>query len=336
MGKGVFAMKQPVKLLMIGSGLAALGAVALGSASVAITGKLVRIALDRDLPARMDPQGKNRDRIAGSAGDLGYMEELRQAGLRLQRERLERVTLLARDGERLVGHWRPCEKPGRVILAMHGWRSSWHRDFGIIADFWKDNGCSVLFAEQRGQGNSGGAYMGFGMTERYDCLDWVRWINSRTGGRLPVYLGGVSMGAATVLMAAGLDLPENVKGIVADCGFTSAREIWKHVARNNLHLAYGHRAALVDALCQKRIQLRSDACSAPEALRNTKIPVLFVHGTHDRFVPVEMTYENYQACAGPKRLFVVPGADHGESYLKDPSGYREAMTSFWEWAEKKL
>jgi fermentation-respiration switch protein FrsA (DUF1100 family) len=144
------------------------------------------------------------------------------------------------------------------------------------------------------------------------------------------------MGAATVLMAAGLDLPENVKGIVADCGFTSAREIWKHVARNNLHLAYGHRAALVDALCQKRIQLRSDACSAPEALRKTKIPVLFVHGTHDRFVPVEMTYENYQACAGPKRLFVVPGADHGESYLKDPSGYREAMTSFWEWAEKKL
>ena len=213
---------------------------------------------------------------------------------------------------------------------MHGWRSNWSQDFGTIAPFWFDNDCAVLFAEQRGQGNSGGDYMGFGLLERYDCLDWINWVNERTEGRLPIYLGGVSMGATTILMTAGFELPENVQGIVADCGFTSPHAIWKHVVENNFHLPYGLYSRAAKDIYEKRNQVPSDSYSTTKALANCKVPVLFIHGTDDNFVPIEMTYENYKACVSEKRLFVVPGAEHGMSYLVDKDGYETAVKQFWD------
>lgn len=91
----------------------------------------------------------------------------------------EQVTITAQDGTSLVGHWYPCDGAKRVIIAMHGWRSSWCSDFGLTAEFLHANHCSVLFAEQRGQNSSGGDYMGFGVTEQFDCLDWVHWGRSK-------------------------------------------------------------------------------------------------------------------------------------------------------------
>ena len=165
------------------------------------------------------------------------------AGLEPDQERLrksphEMVRITAHDGKVLVGHW--FERPGaqRVILAVHGWRSLWYRDFGASQDFYRDEHCHVLYIEQRGQGQSEGDFIGFGMLERLDLPDWVTWINARCGDRLPVYLAGISMGATTVLLAADLDFPANVKGLMADCGFTSADAIWRHVADDNLHVPY--------------------------------------------------------------------------------------------------
>ncbi len=108
--------------------------------------------------------------------------------------------------------------------------------------------------EQRGQNNSAGDYMGFGMLERYDCLEWIKWVNEQNVEGLPIYLAGVSMGAATVLMTTDLGLPENVHGAIADCGFTSPHAIWKHVVENNLHMPYGIHEKAVNALCKKKIQ----------------------------------------------------------------------------------
>ena len=322
-------MKKAVKPLLIGSGIAALGMVAAGAASVAATGSLVKIAMDRQLPRRYRYGEKGRTRLTGSPADHAMLQTLAAAGKRLQAAGCRPMQLTARDGTRLTGHWRSAPDPKRVILAMHGWRSSWDREFGVIADFWYEQGCSVLFAEQRGQGSSGGEYMGFGMTEQYDCLDWVRLINEKTGGTMPIYLGGVSMGVTTVLMASGLPMPANVRGIVADCGFTSPKAIWQHVAKHNLHMPYGPREALVDALCRRRIHMASGDYSTVEALRKTRLPVLLIHGEADSFVPVEMTYENYRACGSSKKLLVVPGAGHGGSYLKDPEAYRQALVDFW-------
>lgn len=298
--------------------------------SAAVTRELVSAAMDRD--GRKLPGGRRK--LSGSNLRANELEPALRAAECLQKRRSRRVEIMARDGERLVGHWLAAEKPQRVILAMHGWRSSWAKDFGMVSDFWYRNGCSVLYAEQRGQCESGGKYMGFGLTERYDCLDWLDTVKRLSGGDLPVYLCGVSMGAATVLMAAGLKLPPCVKGIMADCGYTSVHDIWKHVLERNLHLSYRLHGPLAERMCRRKIHMGTRDQSTVDALRKCRVPVLFVHGTADSFVPVEMTYENYRACGAPKRLFVVPGAEHGMSYLTDQVGYEKNMREFWHECEK--
>ncbi len=321
------------KHVLIGTGVIAGCAALVGGASRVVTHKLVELALDRKTPYQSG--NRARGRLSGSETIANAQREATEAAERLSAMPHERVEITSRDGLTLVGHWFPCEHAQRTVLAMHGWRSGWARDFGVVSESWRRENCNVLYAEQRAQGGSEGEYMGFGLLERYDCADWVDWINTRVGTTLPVCLAGVSMGATTVMMAAGLPLPENVRSIIADCGFTSAHAIWKHVSENNLHLRYsGLRKAAVEELCRKKLQLSPDDCTTQEALRqNRDIPVLFVHGTEDHFVPVEMTYENYQACSAPKQLLIVPGAEHGMSYFTDRKRYEDAVRQLWRQAE---
>ena len=321
-------MKKRTRNLIIGAGLTAVGIGTATAISYNLTKKLIKIAMDRELPEAMV---KKREKLTGANGDYSeFNTALEQGAKKLANSNCEQISINSHDGIKLAGHWHGCEHPKRVIVAMHGWRSDWCRDFGTIADFWHDNDCCVLYAEQRGQGNSGGDYMGFGLMERYDCLDWINWVNTKTGGELPVYLCGVSMGATTILMSAGFNLPENVKGIIADCGFTSPHAIWKHVVERNLHIPYdGIRGAIASDMCKKKISIGAKDYSATEAMKECKVPVLFIHGSDDKFVPVEMTYENYKACSAPKRLLIVPGAEHGMSYFTDKATYEETVLKFW-------
>ena len=203
---------------------------------------------------------------------------------------------------------------------MHGWRSVWYNDFSLSAPIWLQNGCSILIPEQRGQNASGGDYLTFGLLERYDCRDWALWADRRCEGRLPIYLSGISLGASTVLMAASLPFPPSVRGVIADCGFTSPKAILKYVAEH---------------MFRERVGIAPDAFSTTEALARTKLPVLLIHGEDDHFVPVEMTHENYEACASEKRLLLVPGAGHGLSFCVDETAYKNAVFSFWEAFDRK-
>ena len=322
---GDVKMKKYARLMLISSGVTALTMALVETMRHSAADYFVSIALNRKVPPHSH---RAERRMILRCADTTLLSQLEDAGKKLSAQPCETVYLQSRDGTQLVGHWVAAQCPKRIIIAMHGWRSGWSRDFGIVADFFKENDCSVLYAEQRGQGNSGGEYIGFGLTERYDCLDWVQWVNQQTGGKLPIYLCGVSMGASTVLMSAGLSLPENVCGIIADCGYTSPEAIWKHVAKQ-AHISYGMCGKPAGRLAKKRLNVAVDAETCPQALARSKCAVLFVHGTDDKFVPIEMTYENYKACAAPKRLFIVPGAEHGMSYLMDPKGYQAALINFW-------
>lgn len=319
-------MNENVKKCIRISGIVAAAAAGASLSAYLTTKILVKTAVDRDGPRVMQRAG---NLLARTQKDNQFLAELDAAAKRLEGKKSETVTVTSLDGIPLVGHFIPSENPKRVIIAMHGWRSSWTKDFGTMSDFWEANDCSVLYAEQRGQNNSGGDYMGFGLTERYDVLNWINWVTERCGSKLPIYLAGVSMGATTVLMAAGLNLPSNVHGIAGDCGFTSPQAIWKHVANKNLHLVYGLRSIMADTMFKERLQMATNDYSTVEALKNSKTPILLVHGTEDHFVPVEMTYENYVACAAPKKLFIVPGADHGMSYYTDKQGYEKTIIEFW-------
>lgn len=296
--------------------------------SMEIDRRMVGEALDRQEPRAM---GRIKARIRGYADDEQTIRKLREEAGKLEAAPHEVISINGYDGTELRGHLFRAENPKRVILAMHGWRSGWSRDFGMASDFFRRNDCTVLYAEQRGQGESGGAHMGFGMIERFDCLEWIRWLNASGFRELPIYLAGISMGATTVLMTAGFpELPENVAGVLADCGFTSAKEEWHYISETNLHIPFRRRQRHMDSLCRKRIALASDAYSTLDAMRTCKTPVLFIHGREDRFVPMEMTLENYEACRAPKRLLIVDGANHGMSYLTAREEYEAAVKTFWE------
>ena len=304
---------------------AAAAVTAVGAAvSRALSDAFVSEALDRQ-----EPPAIARRRAPGAYSKTEQYKNARSAAEALAEKATERVELTADDGTLLVGHWYPAEDPKRAILAFHGWRSRWSRDFGASSDFWHDSGCSVLYVEQRAHGESGGDTIGFGMIERYDCAKWAWWLIEKVGAELPIYLGGVSMGATTVMLAADLPLPPGVHGIIADCGYTSPEAIWKYVMESNYHLPYALHKKRVDALCREKLACGADSCSTTESLANTNIPVLFIHGKADSFVPVEMSYANYKSCASPKRILIVNGAEHGLSYLCDRESYEAAVLDFW-------
>lgn len=324
-------MRKTARTLLIGSGILSAGMTALAITTYALTKKLVKIALDREMPKA---SAKSRYRISGIAATDPQGKKIDAAAKILKNTATETVETYGVDGARLAGHLYRNEKPKRIIIAMHGWRSSWNNDFGMISDFWHDNGCTVLYAEQRGHNKSGGEYLGFGMIERYDCRRWVKWVCENISSSLPIYLAGISMGASTVLMTAGLELPKNVHGIIADSGFTSAHDIWKHVTERNLHLSYRLVSPLADGMCRKKINMSTREYSTKDALEKNHIPVLFIHGAHDKFVPVSMTYENYLACSSKKELLIVPGAGHGRSYLVDREKYEKTVRKFWKKYDK--
>lgn len=290
-----------------------------------MTEYLIREALDRNEPKLMKSIIFTLETVIGG---IDNMRSLTECAEKLEAMPHERVVCRAEDGTRLVGHW--FRKPGarRIVVAFHGWRSTWSRDFGQIAPAFLNNDCSVLFAEQRGQGESGGDYMGFGMLERYDCRTWLSWIAEKEPD-LPVYLHGKSMGASTILMATGLDLPGRVCGLISDCGFTEPEAIWAQVAEDTFHISYEALRPMACELCRQKIGVEPGEYSTLTALRDNRLPILFVHGTDDHFVPYRMTEENFAACTAPKRLFSVEGADHGMSYFRNPKGYTKELLEFF-------
>lgn len=326
-------MNDKTRNTLLGAAGAMLSAAAIRHGlSDAIDRNLVGEAMDRKEPKSML---RHKSRLKGYDDCPEELALFRELEAKLEAAPHETVQIESYDGTGLVGHLFRAEHQQRAVVAMHGWRSGWARDFGAAADFFRENGCTVLYAEQRGQGESGGDYISFGMIERYDCLEWVKWMNRNGFLDTPIYLAGISMGATTVLMTAGFaELPENVAGILADCGFTSAGAEWKHISENNLRMPFERRRKHINRLCRKRIELGSEDYTTLDAMRACRTPVLFIHGGADTFVPVEMTMENYEACAAPKKLLIVPEANHGMSYFTDREGYEAAVKEFWSECER--
>ena len=182
--------------------------------------------------------------------------------------------------------------------------------------------------DQRASGQSEGRVITFGIKERYDCLAWVDYALKRFGSDVELLLCGISMGAATVLMAAGMDLPPNVKGIIADCGYTSPREIICKVIRQiGLPAKIMYPFVKLGAKIYGRFDL--EEASAVEAMERCRVPVFFAHGEPDDFVPCDMSRVNYEACTAPKKLFTVPGAGHGLSYIVAPEEYLKGVSEVW-------
>jgi fermentation-respiration switch protein FrsA (DUF1100 family) len=189
-------------------------------------------------------------------------------------------------------------------------------------------GHSALIVDQRCSGGSEGNVITFGVKEHRDCLAWVQFAVEHFGPEVRLILTGMSMGASTVLMAGGRELPENVVGILADCGFTSAKEIIYDVIRQ---MKLPPKLVYPFVKLGARIFGRFDPeeWSAQEAMKHCNVPVIFFHGEADDFVPCRMSRKNYEACTSRKELILVPGAGHGLSYPADPDAYIRQARQFF-------
>ena len=232
------------------------------------------------------------------------------------------------DGLRLFGKCYIASADAPWLIMLHGYRSGAERDFCGGLKFGIDSGFNVLLVDQRAHGKSEGKCLTFGIKERYDCLTWINYVISQAGGSCKIALYGMSMGAATVLMAAGSELPKNVACIVADCGYTSPKAIIKKVIRE-MHYPVFPTSALVRLGGMLFGGFDIEEYSAVQAMEKCDIPVLFIHGDDDRFVPCEMGRENHRHCrAEGKKLLIVPNAGHGMSYMSDKKAYLGTVSEF--------
>lgn len=258
-----------------------------------------------------------------------HLAHMRRCIDRLAALPYEEVTIRAFDGKLLFGRYYHVRAGAPVQLQFHGYRGGALRDLCGGTPFAIRSGHNVLLVDQRAHGRSGGKTITFGARERRDCQSWCRYAYERFGASTPLILSGVSMGASTVLMASAMELPETVKAVVADCPYTTAREIIGRVAAG---MGLPRRVAVVfcslGALLYGRFRLGS--ANALEAVRKTRLPLLLIHGEEDRFVPCDMSRQLRTACGGAVRLETFPGAAHGMSYMEDPSRYEEVVRSFLE------
>lgn len=243
----------------------------------------------------------------------------------------EDLAITSHDGLTLRGKYYELSPDAPVEILFHGYRGNAERDLcgGVARAF--AVGRNALIVDHRASGTSDGHVITFGILERRDALLWIDEVIRRKGKDVAIYIGGISMGAATVLMVAGeKDLPANVKGVLADCGYTSAKEIISKVIGE-----MGLPAKLLYPFVKLGAHLYGgfdlEQTSPIEAVKRATVPIIFYHGDTDDFVPHEMSVRMYEACSSEKKRFIsVPGAGHGLAFSVDRDAYIANLRAFLE------
>ena len=238
-------------------------------------------------------------------------------------------SIVSHDGLRLYARYYEYGKGAPIEILFHGYRGSAERDLSGGVDRCFRLGHSALIVDHRAAGRSQGHIITFGAKESRDCLDWVDHVIANIDPEAPIILTGISMGAATVLIAAGEQLPKNVVGVLADCGYTSTEAIIKKVIRD-MHLPAGLLYPFARLAARLLGGFDPNAKSPVKAMESCSVPVIFFHGDSDGFVPADMSRENFAACKSErKRLVITPGADHGLCFPTDEEGYLEQLRLFY-------
>lgn len=240
----------------------------------------------------------------------------------------EDVYLMSADGLKLHATWFPQGDRKKTVICFHGYTSKGMSDYIGLSDYYMRNGYSMLLVDERAHGDSEGTYIGFGCLDRLDAVRWIQWVVDTCKEEVQILLHGTSMGGATVLMASSLALPEQVKGIISDCGFTSPKEVFTHVLHSMYHLPAFPIIQIADLVNKKRAGYGLDECNAAREVRKVTRPILMIHGSGDTFVPCSMCETIYENCSSPKQKLIVEGAAHAESYYKDTQAYEAALDEF--------
>lgn len=237
-------------------------------------------------------------------------------------------TIKSYDGLTLKGKYYECIKGAPIEIMFHGYRGNGERDLstGVKRAFRCNR--NALIVDQRASGNSDGHVITFGIKERHDCVSWTNFVVKEFGDNVKIILTGISMGAATVLMASSMNLPKNVLGVLSDCGYNKPNDIIKKVVKEmklpvNIFYPFIKLGAKIFG------NFNLEEFSPYESVKKTKLPIIFIHGGEDSLVPHEMSKKLYDACASTKSLVTIEKAEHGVSYLVDPEKYVNELNNFF-------
>ena len=239
----------------------------------------------------------------------------------------EEVCITSFDGTKLYGRYYHVSDEAPLHIQFHGYRGTAVRDFCGINKTARALGHNALTVDQRAHGKSGSETITFGIKERKDCLCWIEYACNRFGKQTEIYLSGISMGAATVIMASGEELPPNVKCVMADCPSSSPEAIICKVVKD-----MGYPSKLVMPLMRLgakvfgKFDLRET--TAVEAVKKAKIPILIIHGQDDLFVPCQMSEEIYLARQDLVTRKTFKKAGHGISYIVHTEEYEKTVIQF--------
>lgn len=269
--------------------------------------------IDRNIPPLPELEARSADSLENIA--------------RFEKVPFEAVYTTSSDGLRLRGRLYMTAENAPFVIGFHGYRGTPTRDLSAGVFTYFDCGCNVLLIEHRAHCGSEGHTITYGVKERYDCLRWIEFVRERFGEDRPVVLAGISMGAATVLMASGLDLPSNVRGILADAPFTSPEAIISTVC-SSMYLPYPVAGPFIRLAARLYAGIGLRDADAAEAVKRTPVPILLIHGEADGFVPCEMGRQI--AAANPEmiELHTFPDAGHGLSFLVDQPRYERLVLDF--------
>ena len=241
----------------------------------------------------------------------------------------EEVSILSHDGLKLTGRYYHVADGAPLEIQCHGYKGNAIRDFGGNWKIANEAGRNVLLIDERAHGNSEGNTITFGILERTDVINWIKYANQRFGD-IPIILSGVSMGAATVLMVSGMDLPANVKGIIADCPYDAPSNIIKKVLGADMGMPVKFVYPLIKLGGMLYGKFNLDAASPVEAVTDANVPILLIHSDDDRFVPYEMSCNIHAAAPEKIEFHTIHGAGHAYNYATAPEEYTKIVHAFTE------
>lgn len=257
-------------------------------------------------------------------------EEMRALITEMKDIPYEEVCIKSFDGLTLFGRYYHVADGAPLQIQFHGYKSMGIRDFCGGNKLARQKGHNTIIVDHRSHGKSQGRVITFGIKERYDCVSWAKYAAERFGEDVPVILAGISMGAASVLMASELELPSNVKGIIADCPYSNPLEIIK-LSSEQMELPAVVKAltgpfAIMGARLFGKFNLTET--DAIKAVKKSKVPILIIHGEDDRVVPCRMSEEVYDSAPSIIRRETFPEAGHGISYIIDTPRYKRISNEF--------
>lgn len=240
----------------------------------------------------------------------------------------EEVSIESADGLNLSGVYIESESASKkVAILAHGYAGNLEQ-MAPYVKLYHDMGFNVLVPDARGHGTSEGDYIGFGWHERKDYLQWIQLMIDKVGTDAELALFGISMGGATVMNVSGEDLPDNVKVIVEDCGYSSLNGELAYQLKDMYDLPEFPLIPVTSLVTKVRSGYWFGEADTVEQVKKNKVPMLFIHGAEDKFVPTDMVYDVYEANSSPKELYIAPNADHADSYVENKEEYEQKVQDF--------